>query len=83
MNFPPNTAQVVSVSEGASPRLSEAKPIPSAFGHQLRVKLAHVVQNPTDVQEFDSSAFRKGIASTAGRTIGYPSKFPQVYPTQK
>ncbi|KAL4944148.1 hypothetical protein BDV06DRAFT_188195 [Aspergillus oleicola] len=56
-----NTALVVRVAEGQSPRLSEeAIAIPRPAANQALVKLSHVAQNPTDVQSFDRNAFGDG-----------------------
>ncbi|KAL5041770.1 hypothetical protein BDW71DRAFT_217419 [Aspergillus fruticulosus] len=56
-----NTAIVVRVSDGQSPRLSkEDIPIPHPAANQVLVKLSHIAQNPTDVQSFDANAFGDG-----------------------
>ncbi|KAL3459481.1 putative zinc-binding dehydrogenase family oxidoreductase [Aspergillus heterothallicus] len=56
-----NTALVVRVAEGQSPRLSKEEiPLPRPAANQVLVKLSHVAQNPTDVQSFDGNAFGDG-----------------------
>ncbi|OJJ79071.1 zinc-binding alcohol dehydrogenase family protein [Aspergillus glaucus CBS 516.65] len=56
-----NTAVVVRVPDGQSPKLSkEDIRIPSPESNQVLVKISHVAQNPTDVQAFDSNAFGDG-----------------------
>ncbi|OJJ98682.1 hypothetical protein ASPACDRAFT_30664 [Aspergillus aculeatus ATCC 16872] len=57
-----NTALVVRVNDGESPRFSKEQiPIPRPEAHQVLVKLSHVAQNPTDVQSFDGNAFGDGV----------------------
>ncbi|KAL4952212.1 hypothetical protein BDW69DRAFT_168303 [Aspergillus filifer] len=61
MSAKTNTALVVRVADGQSPRFSEESiSIPRPAAHQALVKLSHVAQNPTDVQSFDSNAFGDG-----------------------
>ncbi|KAL4911711.1 chaperonin 10-like protein [Aspergillus aurantiobrunneus] len=57
-----NTALVVRVAGGQSPKLSkETISVPRPAAHQVLVKLSHVAQNPTDVQSFDNNAFGDGV----------------------
>ncbi|KAL4747506.1 hypothetical protein BDW72DRAFT_206398 [Aspergillus terricola var. indicus] len=56
-----NTALVVRVADGQSPKLSKENiDIPRPAENQVLVKVSHAAQNPTDIQSFDGNAFGDG-----------------------